>query len=134
MRHPVAMTATLRSIAVAWCASLRRCGMALVSLTPALALGALSIGVLIRPMCAADEPGPHPDVPQAVVAPRTIRLPVVDGKGLRFTRISIADGLSQEFVNNIVQDDQGFIWVGTLHFGEHNVFQSPIVHSGETAQ
>jgi PAS domain S-box-containing protein len=115
IRHPVAVTATQRSIAAAWCASLRLCGMALVSLTPALALGVLSIGVLIRPLCAADEPGLHPNVPQAAVAPRTIRLPVVDGKGLRITRISTADGLSQEFVNHIVEDDQGFIWFGTLY-------------------
>ena len=43
----------------------------------------------------------------------TIRLPVVDGKDIRFARISSSQGLSQVRVSDIVQDDQGFIWFGT---------------------
>jgi signal transduction histidine kinase/ligand-binding sensor domain-containing protein len=53
------------------------------------------------------------DVPQARVDPRTIRLPVVDGKGIRFTRLSTEEGLSQTRVPQIVQDDQGFMWFGS---------------------
>jgi hypothetical protein len=45
--------------------------------------------------------------------PHIVRLPVVDGKGLRFTRLSPADGLSYTRVQQIVQDDQGFLWFGT---------------------
>jgi ligand-binding sensor domain-containing protein len=49
-------------------------------------------------------------VPQAHVDPHTITVPVVDGNGMRFTRLSTEDGLSQTRVTQIVQDDQGFIW------------------------
>ena len=45
--------------------------------------------------------------------PHTVRLPVVDGKGLRFTRLSTADGLSLTWVPQIVPDDKGFLWFGT---------------------
>ena len=43
----------------------------------------------------------------------TIRLPVVEGKDIRFARISSSQGLSELRVSDIVQDDQGFIWFGT---------------------
>jgi ligand-binding sensor domain-containing protein len=32
---------------------------------------------------------------------------------IRFDLLSIKDGLSQSSVNCVVQDDQGFIWIGT---------------------
>src|SRR5246127_3072875 len=54
-------------------------------------------------------------VPQAHVDPRTITLPVVDGKGIRFTRLSKDEGLSQTRVIQIVQDDQGFMWFGSQY-------------------
>jgi PAS domain S-box-containing protein len=54
-------------------------------------------------------------VPQAHVDPRTITLPVVDGKGIRFTRLSTEDGLSQTRISQIVQDDQGFMWFGSQY-------------------
>jgi ligand-binding sensor domain-containing protein/signal transduction histidine kinase len=43
----------------------------------------------------------------------TIRLPVVEGRDIRFSRLSSSQGLSQARVSDIVQDDQGFIWFGT---------------------
>jgi ligand-binding sensor domain-containing protein len=52
---------------------------------------------------------------QAHVDPRTIILPVVDGKGVGFTRLSTEEGLSQTKVTQIAQDDQGFIWFGTQY-------------------
>ena len=55
------------------------------------------------------------EVQQAHVDPRTITLPVVDGKGIRFTRLSTDEGLSQTKVTRIVQDDQGFMWFGTQY-------------------
>jgi ligand-binding sensor domain-containing protein len=54
-------------------------------------------------------------VRQADVDPRTITLPVVNGKGIRFTRLSTEDGLSQTKVSQIVQDDQGFMWFGSQY-------------------
>jgi PAS domain S-box-containing protein len=54
-------------------------------------------------------------VRQAHVEPRTIILPVVDGNGISFTRLSTDDGLSQTRVSQIVQDDQGFMWFGSQY-------------------
>ncbi|WP_263350304.1 two-component regulator propeller domain-containing protein [Acidicapsa acidisoli] len=65
----------------------------------------------------AGRPGNRPIapgvVPQLHAEPHTISLPVVDGKDLRFTRLSTDEGLSQTKVSQVVQDDQGFIWFGT---------------------
>ena len=44
-----------------------------------------------------------------------MRLPVEEAKGLRFHRLSTADGLSQTRVAQIIQDDLGFIWFGTQY-------------------
>ena len=44
-----------------------------------------------------------------------IRVPVVDGNDLRFSRLSTARGLSQTRVPQIVEDNQGFIWFGTQY-------------------
>jgi hypothetical protein len=57
----------------------------------------------------------NPGVRQAHVDPHTIILPVVDGKDIRFTRLSTDDGLSQTRVLQIVQDDQGFMWFGSQY-------------------
>jgi PAS domain S-box-containing protein len=50
---------------------------------------------------------------QAHVDPHTIILPVVDGNGMRFRRLSTEDGLSQTRVTQILEDDQGFIWLAS---------------------
>jgi ligand-binding sensor domain-containing protein len=55
------------------------------------------------------------DTPQARVDSRLITLPVVDGKDIRFTRLSTAGRLSQTKVSLIVQDNQGFLWFGTRY-------------------
>ena len=54
-------------------------------------------------------------VQQAYVDPHTIILPVVDGKDIRFSRLSTDEGLSQTRVLQIVQDDQGFMWFGSQY-------------------
>jgi ligand-binding sensor domain-containing protein/signal transduction histidine kinase len=46
---------------------------------------------------------------------RPVRMPAIDGDDIRFSRLSTAQGLSQTQVNQIVQDDQGFIWFGTQY-------------------
>ena len=47
--------------------------------------------------------------------PRSVRVPAIDGNDIQFSRLSTAQGLSQTQVNEIVQDDQGFIWFGTQY-------------------
>ena len=44
-------------------------------------------------------------VQQAHVDPRTVRLPVVSGSDIRFTRLSTSEGLSQIKVSEILQDN-----------------------------
>jgi signal transduction histidine kinase/ligand-binding sensor domain-containing protein len=52
-------------------------------------------------------------VPKVVAG--AVNIPVVEGGSARFTRISTAEGLSQTRVSQIVQDDRGFIWLGTQY-------------------
>jgi signal transduction histidine kinase/ligand-binding sensor domain-containing protein len=62
------------------------------------------------------EPGllnPDRRVQQVRADTRTIKLPVIEGKEIRFSRLSGSQGLSQVRVSQIIQDDQGFIWFGT---------------------
>jgi signal transduction histidine kinase/ligand-binding sensor domain-containing protein len=54
-------------------------------------------------------------VPQARVDTRIIRLPLVDGRDIRFKRLPASGGLSQTRVEKIVQDDHGFLWFGTQY-------------------
>jgi ligand-binding sensor domain-containing protein len=51
-------------------------------------------------------------VPAVTVDPATIHLPVVEGGGIRFERLRRSQGLSQQRVTHIVQDDRGFLWFG----------------------
>src|SRR5712671_4055705 len=54
-------------------------------------------------------------VRQARVAPETIRLPIVEGHDIRFSRLSATPGLSQVRVGQIAQDKVGFMWLGTQY-------------------
>src|ERR1700727_3331383 len=79
---------------------------------------ALALAVLLLvPVCvvASARAGDRADTASldSPVDTETIRLPVVEGKDIRFARISSSQGLSQARVSDIVQDDQGFIWFGT---------------------
>ena len=56
---------------------------------------------------------PDSQVQQVRADARTIKLPVIEGKEIRFSRLSGSKGLSQVRVSQIIQDDQGFIWFGT---------------------
>jgi len=44
---------------------------------------------------------------------RPIRLPIVEGAGLRFAHLSFGEGPSHSRVGHIVEDDQGFLRFGT---------------------
>src|SRR5260370_35894697 len=84
---------------------------------PALAL-ALAV-LLLVPLCAlaSARAGDSADTSSldSPVDTETIRLPVVEGEDIRFARISSSQGLSEVRVSDIVQDDQGFIWFGTIN-------------------
>jgi PAS domain S-box-containing protein len=54
-----------------------------------------------------------PNVIQAQVHRRTVKVPVIEGTDIRFRRLSPAAGLSQTRVEQIVQGNQGFMWFGT---------------------
>src|SRR3954471_12300290 len=53
--------------------------------------------------------------PEPRVSPQIVRVPVSEGTGLSFRRLSTADGLSQTRAAQIIQDDQGFMWFGTQY-------------------
>ena len=44
---------------------------------------------------------------------QTVRLPVVDGNGIRFTPLRSKQSQLEGEVNHILQDDRGFMWFGT---------------------
>lgn len=69
----------------------------------------LLLAVLCLPRAEAD---PSRDVS---VRRDLVHLPVEEASGLRFHRLSTADGLSQTRVAQIVQDDLGFMWFGTQY-------------------
>jgi ligand-binding sensor domain-containing protein len=68
---------------------------------------AAPLGILIASAVAG--------VPEPALNPVSMRLPMIDGKGIRFTRISEYQGLSQTRVAQIVQDDLGFMWFATQY-------------------
>jgi ligand-binding sensor domain-containing protein len=53
--------------------------------------------------------------PRPLVAGTPIRLPLIEGKGIRFTHLSTDQGLSQSRVDHMLQDRRGFIWIGTYN-------------------
>lgn len=54
-------------------------------------------------------------VPVARVDSTVVHLDVVEGKDIRFAHLTREQGLSQSRVTHIVQDDQGFLWFGTMY-------------------
>jgi ligand-binding sensor domain-containing protein len=67
-------------------------------------------GLLLLPLSTTAS-----EVPEVQEDPAPIQLPVVDGKQMRFSRLSTEDGLSQTRVAQITQDGQGYIWFGTQY-------------------
>ena len=91
-------------------------------LRPPSSGGALSAIVLLTVLLSAPVRGQGGTptnnsnaVRQANVNPHTVKLPLVDGDDIRFSRLSTTAGLSQTRVAQIVQDDQGFMWFGTQY-------------------
>jgi ligand-binding sensor domain-containing protein/signal transduction histidine kinase len=55
------------------------------------------------------------NVLQAHRNPAKINMPIVDGKDIRFVRVSTADRVWQTKVSEIVQDERGFMWFATSY-------------------
>jgi ligand-binding sensor domain-containing protein/signal transduction histidine kinase len=85
-----------------------------------LTLAVVAIGVMGLGGCSpqAETPGPDLALPTPVVSPvqsnAGLFLPYPGPAAqIRFTHLDLEDGLSQSVVNCILQDNQGFIWIGT---------------------
>jgi ligand-binding sensor domain-containing protein/signal transduction histidine kinase len=74
----------------------------------------LSIGYLLVLLAFSLPPSAGAE-PRPLVAGTPIRLPLVEGKDIRFTHLSTEQGLSENRVDHMLQDRQGFIWIGTLN-------------------
>src|SRR5262249_15500300 len=62
-----------------------------------------------------DPAPPAPEVATVTIDPQVVRLPVVEGRDIRFVRLRRSQGLSQQRVTNIAQDAHGFLWFGTQY-------------------
>ncbi|MEX2123409.1 MAG: two-component regulator propeller domain-containing protein [Woeseia sp.] len=71
----------------------------------------VAVMILLWSTSAYSEAG----VPEVRLAAQTVRLPLEDRADVRFIRLSRSEGLSQQRVTHIVQDDQGFMWFGTQY-------------------
>lgn len=72
----------------------------------------MALFALVTTTCYARLPsGP----PRAQIDPHIVQLGVTDQHDLRFVRLSRSQGLSQQRVTHIVQDDRGFLWFGTQY-------------------
>jgi ligand-binding sensor domain-containing protein len=67
----------------------------------------LSVVFSLHPMAGAE--------PRPLEASRPIRLPLLEGKGIRFTHLSTEQGLSESRIDHMLQDRRGFIWIGTYN-------------------
>jgi len=89
-----------------------------------------ALSVLLAPCACAAVLNPALDISQHAHTARTVRdgsslgntrdnlptrLPLVEGKDIRFTHYSTEQGLSQNRVDHMLQDDQGFLWFGTYN-------------------
>jgi streptogramin lyase len=80
------------------------------------------LGMMLASCACASALDPSPDIGQhahrTVKISRTnaaVKLPLIDGKDIRFTHYSTEEGLSQSRVDHMLQDNQGFLWFGTYN-------------------
>src|SRR5580698_2432136 len=76
------------------------------------------LALLFFGLASAAQGSSSPDAgeaPQARFNPDPVRVNVVEGDDVRFLRLSGIEGLSQNRVTQILQDDQGFMWLATQH-------------------
>jgi signal transduction histidine kinase/ligand-binding sensor domain-containing protein len=78
-------------------------------------LSLLLLGYVSSSAHAASQPDPLGKVPQIRVSPHTKRISVIDQDDIQFSHLSTNEGLSQTRVDQIVQDDDGFLWFATQY-------------------
>jgi signal transduction histidine kinase/ligand-binding sensor domain-containing protein len=66
-------------------------------------------------VCVADRSALRRAGSQVAINSQSIGLPIVDATDNRFIRLSTAQGVSQIKADQIVQDDEGFMWFGTRY-------------------
>jgi ligand-binding sensor domain-containing protein len=72
----------------------------------------MTLFAIVTTTCFAQPPsGPI----RAQIDPHIVHLGVTDKHDLRFARLSRSQGLSQQRVTHIVQDERGFLWFGTQY-------------------
>ncbi|MBL8063148.1 MAG: GAF domain-containing protein [Anaerolineales bacterium] len=76
-----------------------------------LSLFLTSCGITAPTPTPEESPTASPSEP--VAAPASLDPFIPYGKNIRFDHISLEEGLSQSVVNAILQDQRGFLWVGT---------------------
>jgi ligand-binding sensor domain-containing protein/signal transduction histidine kinase len=74
----------------------------------------LNIGCLMVSLAFSLHPTAGAE-PRPLVVGAPIRLPLTEGKDIRFTHLSTEQGLSESRVDNMLQDRRGFIWIGTYN-------------------
>src|SRR5580704_5803663 len=68
------------------------------------------IGLLVTPFGVPDR-GSAQQAPAS--RPDIVRIPIIEGRDIRFRKLSNPQNLSHVRVESIVQDTQGFMWFGT---------------------
>jgi ligand-binding sensor domain-containing protein/signal transduction histidine kinase len=85
-----------------------------IDLVPTFLLRLCLVVSVFQSLCLANQAHPQEAGPQVSINP-PIRLPIVDATDNRFLHLSTAEGVSQTKVDQIVQDNQGFMWFGTRY-------------------
>jgi len=80
-----------------------------LSRRPGLLLCLCLVGGGAASVCADDHAAAHNAGSKVRINPQAVRLPIVDAVDNRFVRLSTAQGVSQIKVDQIVQDDDGFM-------------------------
>lgn len=78
----------------------------------------LGMFILLLLLAACGQEFPHPTLtpaptPASDISPEPVADIYYPGSAIRFETLNIEEGLSQSVVNAIVQDRQGFLWLGT---------------------
>jgi signal transduction histidine kinase/ligand-binding sensor domain-containing protein len=86
-----------------------------LSARPWLLLCLLSVSGAVPGVCVAERPTPQSAELHVSIVPEPIRLPIVEATDNRFQRLSTTEGVSQTKVDQMVQDNKGFMWFGTRY-------------------
>ena len=71
--------------------------------------------IVVRGQSIPPSGQPTGNVPNALISPLKVRLPLMEGRDIRFKKLTGSEGLSQTRVSSAVQDDVGFMWFATQY-------------------